>query len=110
MKSNVVALLPPPLRRSLAKFGADIAVARKKRNLTARMMAERIGVSTSTYLRLEKGDPTVSMGAYALALFDLGFGTPLGEIIDIKTDDQGLLMDTARLPQRVRAKKVPKPL
>jgi DNA-binding XRE family transcriptional regulator len=36
------------------------------------MMAERVGVSKGTYLRVEKGDPTVSLGAYAMALFVLG--------------------------------------
>jgi hypothetical protein len=32
-------------------------------------MSERLGVAKSTYVCVEKGDPTVSMGAYAMALF-----------------------------------------
>jgi DNA-binding XRE family transcriptional regulator len=110
MRSNVLDTLPPRVRRSLAKFGADLAVARKKRRLTTQMMAERVGVARSTYLRGERGDPTVSMGIYAMTLFVLGLGDPLGEVVDARRDDQGLLLDTERLPKRVRTRKNPKPL
>ena len=70
-------------------------------------MAERLGVSRATYTRVEKGDPTVSLGAYAMALFVLGFGTALGDLVDPRRDDQGLLLDAQRLPRRVRVKKEP---
>ncbi len=85
-------------------------MARKKRRLTTQMMAERVGVARSTYLRVEKGDPTVSMGIHAMALFVLGLGDPLGELVDARSDDQGLLLDAERLPKRVRPRKNPKPL
>jgi DNA-binding XRE family transcriptional regulator len=91
----------------LAKLGTDIAMARKKRSLTVIMMAERIGVAKSTYLKLEKGDPTVALGTYAMAFFILGFGESLGEILDAKKDGQGLLLDVERMPQRVRRPKPP---
>lgn len=110
MRSTVLDTLPPKVRRSLVKFGADIAVARKKRSLTMGMMAERLGVAKSTYLRVEKGDPTVSMGVYAMALFVLGFGESLGGLVDPAGDDQGLLLDADRLPKRVRVKKTALPL
>src|SRR2546428_10181559 len=98
MRSLVRDVLPPPVRRAFSKFGADLGLARRKRGLTAAMAAERIGVSLATYHRLEKGDPTVSLGAFAMALFVLGFGTALGDIVDPRKDDQGLLLDAQRLP------------
>lgn len=110
MRSSVLDVLPPRVRRSLTRFGADLAVARRKRSLTLLMMAERVGVAKSTYLRVEKGDPTVSLGAYAMALFVLGFGDALGDIIDPRRDEQGLLFDGRRLPKRVRVKKEPTPI
>lgn len=105
MRSPVTDILPPKVRRSLVKLGSDLAIARRKRNLTVQMLAERVGVARSTYLRLEKGDPTVSMGVYAMALFALGFGEALGDIADVRRDDTGLLLDAERLPKRVRVKK-----
>jgi transcriptional regulator with XRE-family HTH domain len=71
------------------------------------MMAERIGVAKNTYSRIERGDPTVAMGAYAMALFVLGFGEALGDLVDARRDDEGLVLDEQRLPQRVRVKKSP---
>ena len=105
MRSSVHDILPAGLRRSLVKFGGDIAVARRKRQLTVAMMAERLGVAKSTYLRVEKGDPSVSLGVYAMALFVLGFGDALGDLVDPRRDDQGLLLDVERLPKRVRVKR-----
>lgn len=110
MRSAVLDVLPPKVRRSLAKLGADIGIARRKRRLTVQMMSERLAVAKSTYLRVEKGDPTVSMGTYAMALFVLGFGEAMGELLDASKDEQGLLLDAERLPRRIRVKKEPRPL
>ncbi len=110
MRSAFQDLLPPGLRRSLSKFGKDLARARRKRHLTAGMMAERIGVAKSTYARMEKGDPAVAMGAYAMALFVLGFGDAFSDLLDARNDEQGLLLDEERLPRRVRVKKAPNSL
>lgn len=110
MRSTVSDTLPPKIKRTLAKLGADIAVARKRRSLTTSMMAERIGVAKSTYLKIEKGDPSVSMGAYTMAFFALGFDEALNEILDAKRDEQGLLLAAERLPKRVRPKRTPQPL
>jgi DNA-binding XRE family transcriptional regulator len=110
MRSTLVDTLPPKVKRTLSKLGADIALARKKRSLTTIMMAERLGIAKSTYLKIEKGDPTVAMGAYAMTFFVLGFDEALGDIIDPRRDDQGLLLDAERLPKRVRTRRTPRPL
>ncbi len=110
MRSALHDILPVSLRRSLAKFGQDLAVARRKRHLTVAMMAERTGLAMSTYSRVEKGDPSVAMGAYAMALFVLGFGEAFATLTDARRDEEGLLLDEARLPKRVRIKKSPTPL
>jgi transcriptional regulator with XRE-family HTH domain len=105
MRSSVHDVLPASVRRSLAKFGADLRIARRRRHLTVAMMAERLGVAKSTYLRAERGDPTVSLGVYAMALFVLGLGDALGVLVDSSRDERGLLLDEERLPKRVRVKK-----
>lgn len=107
MRSAIHDVLPAGLRRSLSKFGNDLSVARRKRHLTMGMMAERTGLAKSTYARLEKGDPAVAMGAYAMALFVLGFGEAFSNLIDARRDEDGLLLDEERLPKRVCIKKLP---
>ncbi|HEY3777689.1 MAG TPA: helix-turn-helix transcriptional regulator [Rhizomicrobium sp.] len=111
MRSRVSDVLPSQVRRSLTRFGSDIATARRKRGLTTLAVAERMGVSKNTYFRVEKGDPGVGLGVYAMALFVLGFGDPLGSLIDVSRDDSGLLLDEERLPKRIRMKtpRTPRP-
>jgi DNA-binding XRE family transcriptional regulator len=110
MKSEFNDVLPARLRRSLAKLGLDLSTARRKRQLTVEMLAERVGVSRTTYLKVEKGDPKVSMGIYAMALFVLGFPDVLAQIADARQDDTGLLLEAERLPKRVRVKTEPSAL
>lgn len=99
--------LPLPVARSLKKLGADIRIARLKRGFTVEMIAERIRVHRTTYSKVECGDARVGLGIYATTLFILGFGTPLGDLVDVRHDDTGLLLDLERLPKRVRPKKEP---
>ncbi|HEV2209929.1 MAG TPA: helix-turn-helix transcriptional regulator [Verrucomicrobiae bacterium] len=110
MRSAIHDVLPIPLRRSLARFGHDLALARRKRRLTVAMMAERTGLAKGTYLRIEKGEASVAMGAYAMALFVLGFGEVFSNLTDARHDEEGLLLDEERLPKRVRIKSTPAPL
>ena len=105
MKSTVTEILPVQVRRSLVKLGSDLSIARRKRRLTVAMMCERLGVSKSTWQRMEKGDPTVSIAAYAQALSVLGLGTPFAELADQRNDEQGLLLEIEHLPKRITSPK-----
>ncbi|MGH8426757.1 MAG: helix-turn-helix domain-containing protein [Gammaproteobacteria bacterium] len=109
MRSSVTDIMPSRVRRSLVKLGADLSLARRKRSLTVVMMAERVGVGKSTYQKVEKGDPSVSMGVYAMALFVLGFADAIPGLADARSDDTGLVLDAGRLPKRVRTKKKKEP-
>jgi DNA-binding XRE family transcriptional regulator len=107
MKSDIGDVLPSRVLRTLQKLGGDVATARRKRAFTVAMMAERTGVSRTTYLKVEKGDPSVSLGVYAMALFVLGFEETLGRVADPQFDPTGLVLDVKRLPKRVRTRKKP---
>lgn len=65
-------------------------------------MAERIGVTRVTLAKIEKGDPTVSMGSYALALYVLGKIDELEKLIDRTNDPLGLDLMDERLPKRIK--------
>ena len=110
MKSTVADTLPLRVRRSLAKLGADIALARRKRSLTVQMMAERLGVAKSTYLKVERGNPSVALGTYAMAFFVLGFDEVLGDVLDAHNDERGLLLGDRHIPKRVRPPRTAAPL
>ena len=103
MKSLSNSTLPVIARKALAKLGADIVVARKKRRISTASMAERAFLSRSTLARIEKGDPTVSMGAYLSVLGILGLANHLGQVADRTRDTLGLDLDEEQLPQRIRS-------
>jgi DNA-binding XRE family transcriptional regulator len=94
-----------PVKRSLVKLGSDLRDARRRRRIPTSLMAERVGISRSTLLKAEKGDPTVAMGVYATILFVLGLIGRVTELADPRHDDLGLGLDEERLPQRIRLKK-----
>lgn len=108
MRSALYDVLPLQVRRSLKKFGEDLNQARRKRRLTVAMMAERLGISKGTYARVEKGDPSVALGAYAMALFVFGIDDGFHKLLDPGQDYQGLLLDAEHLPKRIRKKKLSK--
>ncbi len=55
------------IETALRKLGQDIRDARKRRRISTSLMAERMGGTRVTLSRIEKGDPKVNMGAYAMA-------------------------------------------
>ena len=72
--------LTPKLTSLLRKLGENIYLARKRRKLSATMLAERAGMTRMTLSAIEKGEPTVSLGAYANVLFSLGLEQDISTI------------------------------
>ena len=56
-------ILFPKHQRILEQVGENIKLARKRRRLTATQVAERAGIARNTLYLLEKGTPSVSIGA-----------------------------------------------
>ena len=65
-RKNIVLTLDT--RKRLAKMGVQIKNARLRRNISVEEIATKSGVSETTYYAIEKGQDTVSIGAYAAVL------------------------------------------
>jgi hypothetical protein len=94
--------LPLPVIHTLRKLGRDLSLARRKRGISTADMASRLFVSKDTLWRLEKGDPTVSMGTMATAAFVLQLHQRLGDLAAPSIDHLALELDEQRLPKRIR--------
>ncbi|WP_026182506.1 helix-turn-helix transcriptional regulator [Leeia oryzae] len=77
----------PATQEALTLLGMLIQIARKERKMTAADLAERTGISRNTLLRVERGDPTVSIGVVfeaamlvGIPLFDTGPGRFAGPL------------------------------
>ena len=87
----------PRISRAIKKLGRDFKDARLRRRLPMSLVAERAGISVKTL-----GSIGVSIGNVAAAIFALGMGTPFAEVLDLKNDTLGRLLDLERLPKRAR--------
>lgn len=65
-------LVLPKFQVLLEQMGENIKLARKRRKLTTAQVAERAGIARSTLYLVEKGDPSVAMGAYFNVIRVLG--------------------------------------
>lgn len=94
--------LPIPVRRALRKLGQDIRDARRRRRIPSVVLAQRASMSRTTLVKIEKGEPGVSLGNYATVLFALGLIDRLSTLADVRHDTRGLELEEERLPQRIR--------
>ncbi len=94
--------LPLPAAHALRKMGRDFALARRKRGISTSDMAARLFVSRDTLWRLERGDPSVSLGTLAAAAFVLQLHERIATLAAPETDSLALELDERRLPQRIR--------
>jgi len=92
------APLLPPTDELLRQFGGRLRLARRRRRLSAKRVAERAGMSPMTLRSLERGGSGVTMGAYLAVMQVLGLEKDLDLLA--KADPLGRELQDARLPVR----------
>jgi transcriptional regulator with XRE-family HTH domain len=94
--------LPGPVSGALPELGAAIRVARVRRRWSAQEFASRLGVTLPTLRKLERGDPGVALATFVCALWLIGLLDRLRELARPEGDVLGNVLETSRLPRRVR--------
>lgn len=85
----------PSVRRALEELGENVRLARLRRGLSQALVAERAGMSRPTLRSIERGAPTVTLGALANVLHSLGLE---GDLRAVGRDDElGRKLQDARL-------------
>jgi transcriptional regulator with XRE-family HTH domain len=93
-------LLPVNALR-LQQFGDRLRLARLRRRLTGKQVAERAGMTAVTLRNLERGNAGVTLGAYLAVMQVLGAEQDLDLLL--KEDPLGRELQDAALPRRSRA-------
>ncbi|MFZ4715122.1 MAG: helix-turn-helix domain-containing protein [Bacteriovoracaceae bacterium] len=101
MKKAVMA--SPMAKRQLIKLGDDIKVARLRRNLSLRAVAQRAGISINTVVAIENGESGVSIGAVVNVLHCLNLAEGISLIA--KDDVLGRKLQDLELEPKKRAPK-----
>ena len=84
MKTKKPIIFPVHMKL-LQQMGENLKLARKRRKLTTTQVAERAAINRSTLVEIEKGNPSVSMGAYFNTLRVLGLQN---DILKLAADDE----------------------
>jgi transcriptional regulator with XRE-family HTH domain len=71
-KLSTTEAWPTLVQERLAVWGKCIRTQRLRQRITVADLSSRLGISRTTLLRLEKGDPGAGAGAYLTALLALG--------------------------------------
>lgn len=79
MKQQIIL---PKFNQLLGQMGENIKLTRKRRKLTAVQVSERAGIARSTLYLVEKGDASVSLGAYFNVLRVLGLQNDFLKLAD----------------------------
>lgn len=92
--------LPPQALQSVKALGEGLALARLRRKESLRSWALRMGVAVRTVQRMEKGDPGVGMGIYALAIWLIGRTQALADVSAPEHDMAALDLELQSLKRR----------
>ena len=105
--SPALSQMPPSTVAALEQLGADLAVSRLRRKESLKTWAKRLGVSVPTLQRMEAGEPGVSLGVLATALWLVGRDGALATLASPKEDRGALELDVRAAEtlgkERVRA-------
>jgi transcriptional regulator with XRE-family HTH domain len=90
----------------MRNLGEYCALARKRRSMSQAEAAKRVFVSRPTISRMEKGDPSVSFGAYLSYAFVFGVEKDFALLFKPDRDEEGMWLERRRLEsmRRVRTK------
>ena len=105
--SGSKVVIMPKTAEVLETLGEQIKLARLRRKIPADLVAQRAGVSRSTVWSIEKGSPSVSMGAYAAVLHALN-GLDKDLLLVARDDELGRRMQDLGLITKKRAPKTSK--
>ena len=96
------AATPPvalPEQERLARLGERLRAARKRQRVTTVAAAQAAGISRVTLHRIERGEPTVAIGAWMAAASALGLAF---DLLDANAANQA-----SKLPKQIRLRDYP---
>ena len=90
------------IEQALRRLGGNLKVARLRRGLTVRQVAEKIGTGIRAVRDAEKGKPSTSVSVYLALLWLFGLMAEVELLADPGRDAEGLSLALRR--ERTRAR------
>lgn len=102
-RNQLLRAPPYPVEKALAHLGENLRTARLRRNFTIDEVAQRIGTGRRAVMDAEKGKASTGAGIYVALLWVYDLLSPLNDVANPATDEQGLTLAAPR--ERIRARK-----
>jgi transcriptional regulator with XRE-family HTH domain len=99
------ATAPAAVEEVARTLGMRIRLARLRRRIPLRELAERAGVNHKTAAAVEAGGLLTGLGAYLALIWALGLEREAAKLLDPDHDEEGKQLELARIPKRARTKK-----
>ena len=94
-RNALTASTPFDVERAIKGLGANLRVARLRRNLTLAEVAEKIGVSRYVVAHAESGKVSTAIAVYSGLLWTYGLLDQFTELADPAKDREGLALSLA---------------
>jgi transcriptional regulator with XRE-family HTH domain len=94
----------PPYRvdKALKRLGANLRIARLRRNLTIQEVAQKIGTGPRAVADAEKGKPSTGIAVYMALLWAYDLLGAVAEVADPSKDDEGMSLSLRQGRTRAR--------
>ncbi|MDR2769905.1 MAG: helix-turn-helix domain-containing protein [Rickettsiales bacterium] len=101
--NKITKAMPSALKSVLTGFGENLKTARKRRGLSARVVAEKIGMDQRTILDAEKGKPTTAVSTYVALLWVYDMLGAFREVANPLKDETGMRLAAARKKKTIKS-------
>ena len=104
-RKNTLTSAPPyAVEQTLNRLGANLRIARLRRNLTIEDVAEKIGTGRRAVMDAEKGKGSASAAVYIARLWAYDLLDQMSEVADPAFDEEGLSLSLSKDRARARVK------
>lgn len=102
-RNKLLAAPPYPVEQTLKRLGANLRIARIRRNLTIEDMAEKIGTGVRAVSDAEHGKASTGIAVYTALLWALDLLDQMDDVAAPEKDEQGQALALSR--ERARARR-----
>lgn len=105
-RNKLLTAPPYEVERALVQLGANLRVARLRRDLTMAELAEKIGTGLRAVADAEKGKPSTGVAVYFAMMWALGLLDQAASLAAPEADAEGQTMALTRERRRAGSKGV----
>lgn len=105
MKTNSNKFIIFGIEEILEKVGKNIKIARIRRNITIKELANRSHLNERTISRIENGETSINFKNLVTVLITLGISDSVLNLANPDDDEMGKALEISKYKKRVRAEK-----